>query len=95
MVIRSDEPVDFYPEGKIVNVVVVPDLTDAIAYANVATQTVGVYPPERKASVRDRLASAGVQRIVSLGLAMGSGPGIPHDGFYPLHRFMRWITDEG
>jgi hypothetical protein len=94
VVIRSNEPVDFYPDGKIVNVVIVPSLKEAIRYVNVATQTVGVYPPERKKEVRDLLSSAGVQRIVSLGKASGPGPGFAHDGFYPLHRFVRWVNDE-
>jgi hypothetical protein len=63
----------------------------------VATQTVGVYPPARKAELRDRLACAGVQRIVSLGAAFGlatGGHGLPHDGFFPLARLMRWVSDE-
>ncbi len=94
IVIRSDERVDFHPEGKIVNVVPVSSLSDAIRFANVATQTVGIYPPERKAELRDELASAGVQRVVSLGSALGPAPGLPHDGFYPLQRFVRWVTDE-
>jgi hypothetical protein len=21
-------------------------------------------------------------------------PGVPHDGFLPLHRFMRWLVDD-
>ncbi len=95
LVIRSEEPVDFHPDGKIVNVVPVADLADAVRFTNVATQTVGVYPPERKAALRDALASAGVQRVVSLGSAMGPAPGLPHDGFYPLQRFVRWVNDEG
>ena len=95
IVIRSDEPVDFHPDGKIVNVVPVADLAEAVRFANVATQTVGVYPPERKAMLRDRLASAGVQRVVTLGCALGPAPGLPHDGFYPLQRFVRWVNDEG
>ena len=94
LVIRSHEPVDFYPDGKIVNVVMVPSLKEAIRYVNVATQTVGVYPPERKREVRDLLASGGVQRVVSLGKASGPGAGFSHDGFWPLHRFVRWVNDE-
>jgi hypothetical protein len=95
IVIRSEEQVDFHPDGKIVNVVPVANLADAVRFANVATQTVGVYPPERKEELRDTLASAGVQRVVSLGSALGPAPGLPHDGFCPLHRFVRWVTDEG
>lgn len=94
LVIRSDEPVGFQPSGKAVNVVPVDRLRDAVAFANAATQTVGVYPPERKAELRDPLASAGVQRVVTLGKALGGGPGLPHDGFYPMHRFVKWVADE-
>ncbi|WP_405856568.1 long-chain-fatty-acyl-CoA reductase [Streptomyces sp. NBC_01515] len=94
LVIRSPEPVDFHPDGKIVDVVPVAELREAVAYAGVATQTVGVYPDTRKAELRDALACAGVQRVVSLGKAGGMPPGLSHDGFYPLQRLMRWVNDE-
>ena len=94
LVIRSDEPVDFYPSAKTVNVVRVESLSDAVRYINVSTQTVGVYPNPRREAMRDRLASAGVQRVVALGSATSMIPGFPHDGFYPLHRFVRWVNDE-
>jgi Acyl-CoA reductase (LuxC) len=94
IVIRSEQPVDFYPDLKVVNVVPVASLREAVRFANVATQTVGVYPAARKVEVRDALVSAGVQRVVTLGKAIGPGPGLPHDGFYPLHRFVRWANDE-
>lgn len=94
LVIRSDEPVDFYPDGKIVNVVRVPDLADAVRNAGVATQTVGVFPAERKKTLRDALANAGVQRVVTLGGAESMAVGMSHDGFFPLHRMVRWVNDE-
>ena len=94
LVIRSEAPVEFYPDRKVVNVVPVKSLRDAVKFANVATQTVGIYPASRKQELRDALASAGVQRVVTLGKALGPGPGLPHDGFYPLHRFVRWVNDE-
>jgi Acyl-CoA reductase (LuxC) len=95
LVIRSEEPVDFHPDGRVVNVVPVESLGAAVHRANVATQTVGVYPPSRKAELRDALAAAGAQRVVELGKAIAFEVGIPHDGFYPLHRFVRWVNDEG
>lgn len=94
LVVRSDAPVDFYPDNKIVNVVRVKDLRDAVKHVSVATQTVGVYPAKRRIELRDALCSAGTQRVVALGLAQPE-TGLPHDGFYPLHRFVRWVTDEG
>jgi len=95
IVVRSDEPIDFYPSGKTVNVVRVDALSDAVAHATVATQTVGVFPSSRKAELRDTLCAAGVQRVVSLGNALGAYLGLPHDGFLPLSRFVRWVVDEG
>lgn len=95
VVIRSEDPVDFHPDMRTVNVVPVADLRDAVAFANVATQTVGVYPPDRKEQLRNALAAMGVQRIVQLGGAGGVEQGLPHDGFMPLMRFVRWVNDEG
>jgi len=94
LVIRSEEPVDFHPDGRVVNVVPVESLAHAVQRANVATQTVGVYPPSRKAELRDALANAGVQRVVELGQAIAFETGLSHDGFYPLQRFVRWVNDE-
>jgi hypothetical protein len=94
LVIRSDEPVEFYPDGKVVNVVPVRSLESAVRYANVATKTVGIYPTERRASLRDALMSAGVQGVCPLGSVMASLPGLPHDGYLPLNRFVRWVKDE-
>lgn len=95
VVILSEDPVDFHPEAKTVNVVAVAKLEDALRFASVATQTVGIFPAARKMDLREKLAAAGAQRIVTLGSALGGGVGIPHDGFFPLHRLVRWITDEG
>jgi hypothetical protein len=94
LVIRSEQPVDFHPDGKIVNVVPVADLRDALRHVGVATQTVGVYPLPRKAALRDALAARGAQRVVTLGRAALQEPGLSHDGFFPLHRFVRWVNDE-
>ncbi|MFN2538299.1 MAG: acyl-CoA reductase [Mycobacteriales bacterium] len=94
LVVRSPEPVDFPPTNKTVNVVPVPTLLHATRYATVATQTVGVYPTERKAEIRDLLATAGVQRVVKLGSAMKGSAGNPHDGMFPLHRLVNWVVDD-
>jgi len=94
VVILSEDPVDFHPEAKTVNVVAVNRLEDAIRFTSVATQTVGIFPAQRKVELREKLAAAGAQRVVALGAALGGGVGIPHDGFFPLHRLVRWVTDE-
>jgi hypothetical protein len=94
LVLLSDRPVDFHPTNKISNVVLVPSLEDAVRYVNVATQTIGVYPFDRKAVLRDRLASAGGQRVCRVGTANGHVTGSPHDAMYPLHRFVHWMGDD-
>jgi hypothetical protein len=94
LVVRSPEPLDIHPTNKTVNVVPVAAMADAARYATVATQTAGVYPTERKAEVRDRLAMAGVQRVVRLGRVLGGTAGGPKDGMYPLHRMVNWVSDD-
>jgi hypothetical protein len=94
LVIRSDEPVDFHPINKTANVVHVKRLEDALKWVNVATQTVGVFPPQRQVDLRNGLASGGAQRIVRLGEAGGQSIGAPHDAMYILHRFVHWIVHE-
>lgn len=95
MVIRSEEPVDFYPEFRVVNVVPVASLKDAVQYVNVATQTVSIYPQRCKTALRDTLISAGAQRVCNLGESGGMEAGLAHDGFLPLSRLVRWVNDEG
>ena len=92
--VRSEEPVDFHPLRKTSNVVCVPSLMEAMKHVNVATQTVGVYPFERMAELRDHLASGGAQRVVRLGECGPSAIGNPHDAMYPLHRFVHWMANE-
>ena len=94
LVILSEEPVGFHPTNKTSNVVMVGSLDDAVHYVNVATQTIGVYPYERKAQLRDRLAGAGAQRVCRLGTANAHVLGSPHDAMFPLQRFVNWIGDD-
>lgn len=94
LVILSDEPVDFHPTNKTANVVHVKSLDDAVRYVNVATQTIGVFPFERKQELRDRIASAGGQRLCRLGTAAQHVMGAPHDAMYPLQRYVHWMCDD-
>jgi hypothetical protein len=94
MVILSDAPVNFHPSNKTSNVVMVDSLDEAIRYVNVATQTIGIYPFERKVALRDRLAAAGAQRLCRLGTADLHALGSPHDAMYPLQRLVHWMADD-
>ena len=77
LVVLSDDPVDFHPSAKTVNVVRVPSLDDALAYVNVATQTIGLYPKARADELRDQLAARGMQRLVPLGEVIQVASGLP------------------
>jgi hypothetical protein len=94
LVVLSDAPVDFHPTNKTSNVVMVDSLEDAVRYVNVATQTIGVFPWDRKTALRDRLASAGGQRVCRVGTANSHVPGSPHDAMFALNRFVHWMGDD-
>ena len=94
LVILTGDPVEFHPSSKTANVVHLRSLDEAVRFVNVATQTIGMYPPERKLAMRDRLASAGAQRVVRLGGAAKHVAGGAHDAMLPLQRFVHWMSDE-
>lgn len=104
IVSKFNDRVEFYDKlnNRVVNFVPVDDLSDVIKWCDDTTQTVGLYPEERRAGVLDAFALAGVQRLVSL--AGGDPmtvyanshhmpPGSPHDGIEPMRRSMRWVVD--
>jgi hypothetical protein len=80
-----------------VNLVPVEDLAPVFERISSTTQTCGVYPPELRVALRDQLALAGVQRVVTLGGAAANGDNqtIPQDAIEVLRRMCRWIVDEG
>lgn len=94
LVVRSEEPVTFYPTGRVVNVVAVSGPEQVFEFINASTQTVGIYPDRLRSDLRDQLCRVGVQRVTSLGHAGDTVIGLPHDGFYPLSRMVRWGKDE-
>jgi hypothetical protein len=103
IVSRYSDRVDFYDKlaNRIVNIVPLPDLAQVLRWCDDSTQTVGIYPERLRLEMRDRLALAGVQRIVPLQGFIpsdagdrGSYPGMPHDGIEPMRRMVRWVADE-
>ncbi|MEJ5979580.1 acyl-CoA reductase [Novosphingobium sp. PS1R-30] len=104
IVSKFNDRVEFFDKlnNRVVNFVPVDDLSDVIKWCDDTTQTVGLYPEERRAGLLDAFALAGVQRLVSL--AGGDPmtvyanshhmpPGSPHDGIEPMRRSMRWVVD--
>ena len=96
IVSQFDEPVDFSHRlcSRVVNLVPVDDIENALHSVNSYTQTVGIYPEELKSKIRDFLPFYGVQRVVSLGFASHGSLSTPQDAIEPLRRMCKWITDE-
>jgi hypothetical protein len=101
---RFSDRVEFHDKlnNRIVNLVPMPDISQVARWCDDSTQTVSIYPERLRRDIRDRLALAGVQRIVPLrgdqpNSASEDGaelPGMPHDGIEPLRRMVRWVIDE-
>ena len=83
--------------ARYLNLVPVPDLSTVVEGISSMAQTCGVYPPELREAMRDQLALAGVQRVVTLGGAAANGDNqtVPQDAIEVLRRMCRWIIDEG
>ncbi len=97
IVSQSDNPVDFSAMlgCRVANIVPVDDVATAVRSTNAYTQTIGIYPESLKDQLRDQLAYAGAQRMVSLGSAVPVAPkATPQDGIEPVRRMCKWITDE-
>jgi hypothetical protein len=96
IVSQTSEPVDFARilTNRVANLVPVDDLEIPIRSVTAYTQTIGIYPDELKAKLRDRLAFHGAQRFVSLGYAARMSYAGPHDGLEPLRRMCKWIIEE-
>jgi hypothetical protein len=97
--------VDFYDQlnNRVVNLVPLTNLLDAVQWCDDTTQTVGVYPESLRDELLDAFALAGVQRMLPMkgGNAMQIfndihtlPPGSPHDGIEPWRRSVRWVIDQ-
>jgi hypothetical protein len=98
IVSKLPEPVDFAPSltNRVANLVPVDRLDEIYPRMDSYCQTVGVYPEWLVPQIRDPLAIAGAQRLVSLGYAGASttGFGGPQDGIEPIRRLCKWIFRE-
>lgn len=101
---RFPDRVDFFEQlnNRVVNLVPVADLLDAIKWCDDTTQNVGIYPESLRDRVINPFSLAGVQQFVPLSggdatkvyREFGTNPaGLPHDGIEPLRRSVRWVID--
>jgi len=93
---ENAEPVEFSHllANRVVNLVPVESLEEAIEAANAYTQTIGIYPDSLMPLLRDQLAFHGAQRFVTLGYATRRVVAGPSDGIEPARRMCKWILQE-
>ena len=80
---------------RVANIVPIDDIETAVRSVNAYTQTIGIYPEELIPKIRDQLAYAGAQRLVTLGyVAPTRSFAGPQDGMEPMRRMCKWILSE-
>ena len=96
IVSQENEPVDFADQlgCRVVNLVPVDSIEEALKRITVHTQTLGVYPEALKLKVRDDCGRRGAQRLTSLGCATSVGISQPQDAIEQMRRMLRWIVVE-
>lgn len=101
---RFPDRVDFCDQlnNRVVNLVPVADLLDAIKWCDDTTQNVGIYPETLRDRLIDPFSLAGVQQFVPLSGGDAAGvyrefnanpAGLPHDGIETMRRSVRWVID--
>lgn len=92
-VIKLKDPANVgeHPLGRVIFVVPVDSIQEALAHADRQTQTITLSPWSRNVEIRDRAARLGVAKITEIGLAEWQRIGAPHDGILPMARMVRWV----
>jgi hypothetical protein len=91
------EPVEFHDrlDCRVINIVPVDSVEQAVDFITVHTQTISTYPPELKTVLRDPCMLNGGQRVTDLGCSLFEGvAAYPHDGVEIIRRMARWGVTE-
>ena len=79
-----------HPLCRLVVVRRVDNLTDVLRYLHQGVSTVGIYPEERRLSLRDLILARGVSNVFPLGQCERMFAGMPHDGMPVLSQLVNW-----
>jgi long-chain-fatty-acyl-CoA reductase len=95
-IVVVDDPAQIpeHPLGRTLFVHPVADLAEVRRYITPRTQTLCCEPWVLGQEHRDAWGSAGVDRIVELGMSRRPQYGYAHDGMHPLSKLVRWVTLE-
>jgi acyl-CoA reductase LuxC len=85
-----------YLADRTANIVPIESIDDLLLGIDAYTQTIGVWPENLKAELKDIVPLYGAQRLVTLGNALYNGPliGLAHDAIEPVRRMCKWIANE-
>lgn len=79
-----------HPMCRLVVVRPVADLEDVLKYLHQSVSAVGIYPEERRLSLRDLISARGVSSVLPLGQCERIFAGMPHDGMVVLSHLVDW-----
>jgi hypothetical protein len=79
-----------HPMCRLIVVRPVSSLDECMKFLHPGIATVGVFPDDRRRSLRDRVAARGVSNIVPLGHAGAAVVGSSHDGMLVLSELVDW-----
>lgn len=79
-----------HPMCRLVMIRQVNDLNEVLDYLHQGVSMVGVYPEERRVSLRDQIVARGVSSVLPLGQCERLFPGAPHDGMIVLNQLVDW-----
>ncbi|HEY0759561.1 MAG TPA: acyl-CoA reductase [Acidisarcina sp.] len=79
-----------HPMCRLIVVRPVSDLDECLRFLHPGVATVGIFPDDRRQSLRDRVAARGVSNVVPLGHAGAAVAGSSHDGMLVLSELVDW-----
>ena len=90
VVAPHDFAIKDHPMCRLIVVRPVSDLDECLRFLHPAVATVGIFPDDRRVSLRDRVAARGVSSVVALGHAGAVAAGSSHDGMLVLSELVDW-----
>lgn len=95
IVSQMDEPVEFAHllACRTINLVPVASMEDILRRISADTQTIGIYPPELRLKIRQRLGFQGAQHLIDLGYLVKMQFVGPTDALEAERRMLKWVKD--
>ena len=79
-----------HPMCRLIIVRPVSSLDECLRFLHAGVATVGIFPEDRRRTLRDRVAARGVSNVVPLGHGGAAAVGSSHDGMLVLSELVDW-----